>query len=96
MSCHYCNTVTYSIAYGLIAGIFAFVVMEGAFWILSFVGLKVPYDAEEETEVAGGEPEKVGKEEDAGVEKAISEAEDDAATDEKAPSDDAAAPEEKA
>jgi len=34
--------LTYSITYGLIAGIGSFVVLEGAFWVLSFVGLKVP------------------------------------------------------
>lgn len=34
--------LTYSIAYGLIAGIASYLVMEGAFRILSFVGLEVP------------------------------------------------------
>lgn len=35
-------TLTYSIAYGLIAGIGAYLVMHGAFWILSFVGVPKP------------------------------------------------------
>jgi hypothetical protein len=39
--------LTYSIAYGLIAGIGAYVVMEGVFWILSFVGLEIPIDEEQ-------------------------------------------------
>ena len=39
--------LTYSIAYGLIAGIGTYFVMEGIFWILSFVGLEVPVDEEE-------------------------------------------------
>ena len=38
--------LTYSVAYGLIAGIGAYIVMEGVFWILSFVGLEVPGDDE--------------------------------------------------
>jgi xanthine/uracil/vitamin C permease (AzgA family) len=33
---------TYSIAYGLIAGIGCFVIMEGTFWLLSLVGIKKP------------------------------------------------------
>ncbi len=36
--------LTYSIAYGLIAGIMVFVVMESVFWILSFAGIEVPCD----------------------------------------------------
>ncbi len=39
--------LTYSIAYGLIAGIMTYCVMEGTFWILSFVGLEIPGDDEE-------------------------------------------------
>jgi len=39
--------LTYSIAYGLIAGIGSYIIMEGAFWILSFAGLEVPVDKEE-------------------------------------------------
>jgi len=38
--------LTYSIAYGLIAGIGTYMVMEGVFWILSFVGLELPGDEE--------------------------------------------------
>lgn len=34
--------LTYSIAYGLIAGIGAYLVMEGTFWLLSFVGMPKP------------------------------------------------------
>ena len=34
--------LTYSIAYGLIAGIFSFFVMEGTFLLLSFVGISKP------------------------------------------------------
>jgi xanthine/uracil/vitamin C permease (AzgA family) len=36
--------LTYSIAYGLIAGIMVFAVMESVFWILSFAGIEVPGD----------------------------------------------------
>lgn len=39
--------LTYSIAYGLIAGIGTYFVMEGMFWILSFVGIEIPSDEEE-------------------------------------------------
>ena len=39
--------LTYSIAYGLIAGIGAYLVMESTFWLLSFVGLEVPVDEEQ-------------------------------------------------
>lgn len=38
--------LTYSIAYGLIAGIGTYIVMEGVFWILSFAGIEVPGDEE--------------------------------------------------
>lgn len=34
--------LTYSIAYGLIAGIGAYIVMEGTFWLLSFCGVPRP------------------------------------------------------
>lgn len=34
--------LTYSIAYGLIAGIGAYIVMEGTFWLLSFAGVPRP------------------------------------------------------
>jgi len=40
--------LTYSIAYGLIAGIGTFLIMEGTFWILSLVGIEKPTDAEPE------------------------------------------------
>jgi xanthine/uracil/vitamin C permease (AzgA family) len=36
--------LTYSIAYGLLAGIFAYVVMESTFWFLSLIGIKLPVD----------------------------------------------------
>ena len=36
--------LTYSIAYGLLAGIFAYVVMESTFWLLSLIGIKLPVD----------------------------------------------------
>lgn len=36
--------LTYSIAYGLLAGIGSYLIMEGTFWILSFLGLNVPVD----------------------------------------------------
>jgi len=39
--------LTYSIAYGLIAGIGTYIVMESVFWVLSFAGLKVPGDEKE-------------------------------------------------
>ena len=39
--------LTYSIAYGLIAGISTYIVMESVFWVLSFAGLKVPGDEKE-------------------------------------------------
>lgn len=39
--------LTYSIAYGLIAGIGTFIVMEGTFKLLSLVGLKVPGEDED-------------------------------------------------
>ena len=38
--------LTYSIAYGLLAGIGTFIAMEGTFLMLSFIGLKVPVDEE--------------------------------------------------
>lgn len=38
--------LTYSIAYGLLAGIGSYLIMEGIFWILSFIGLNVPVDEE--------------------------------------------------
>eukprot|EP00985_Skeletonema_marinoi_P007065 scaffold3099_cov95-Skeletonema_marinoi.AAC.1 len=47
--------LTYSIAYGLIAGIGTYFVMEGMFWILSFVGLEVPVDEEEASKLIIGE-----------------------------------------
>mmetsp|Transcript_20641 Transcript_20641/g.31120 ORF Transcript_20641/g.31120 Transcript_20641/m.31120 type:complete len:428 (-) Transcript_20641:139-1422(-) len=46
--------LTYSIAYGLIAGIGTYFVMEGMFWILSFVGLEVPVDEEEASKLIIG------------------------------------------
>jgi xanthine/uracil/vitamin C permease (AzgA family) len=46
--------LTYSIAYGLIAGIGTYVVMEGVFWILSFVGLERPVDEEEASKLVIG------------------------------------------
>lgn len=39
--------LTYSIAYGLIAGIGSFIVMEGVFKLLSLVGLELPVESEE-------------------------------------------------
>lgn len=36
--------LTYSIAYGLLAGIGSYLIMEGTFWILSFIGLNIPVD----------------------------------------------------
>ena len=36
--------LTYSVAYGLIAGISAYVIMESVFWVLSFAGLEIPDD----------------------------------------------------
>jgi len=39
--------LTYSIAYGLIAGICTYIIMEGSFFLLSFVGLPIPIDDEE-------------------------------------------------
>jgi len=36
--------LTYSIAYGLIAGIGTYIVMEGVFWVLSLAGLVLPED----------------------------------------------------
>ena len=39
--------LTYSIAYGLIAGIGTYLIMEGTFYLLSFVGLDIPIDEEE-------------------------------------------------
>ncbi len=47
--------LTYSIAYGLIAGIMTYCVMEGMFWILSFVGLEIPGDEEEASKLVLGE-----------------------------------------
>ena len=38
--------LTYSIAYGLLAGIGSYVVMESTFWILSLIGIKLPLDEE--------------------------------------------------
>ena len=51
--------LTYSIAYGLIAGIGCFFVMEGTFYLLAFVGIKAPtYDEDgEEGGYAAGEKE---------------------------------------
>ena len=46
--------LTYSIAYGLIAGIGTYIVMEGVFWILSFVGLERPVDEEEASKLVIG------------------------------------------
>ena len=46
--------LTYSIAYGLIAGIMTYCVMEGMFWILSFVGLEIPGDEEEASKLVLG------------------------------------------
>lgn len=34
--------LTYSIAYGLIAGIGAYLIMHGTFWILAFIGVPKP------------------------------------------------------
>mmetsp|Transcript_24133 Transcript_24133/g.37842 ORF Transcript_24133/g.37842 Transcript_24133/m.37842 type:complete len:321 (-) Transcript_24133:187-1149(-) len=47
--------LTYSIAYGLIAGIMTYCVMEGMFWILSFVGLEIPGDEEEASKLVLGQ-----------------------------------------
>lgn len=38
--------LTYSIAYGLIAGIGTYLIMEGTFYLLAFAGLDVPIDEE--------------------------------------------------
>ena len=46
--------LTYSIAYGLIAGIGTYMVMEGVFWILSFVGLERPVDEKEASKLVIG------------------------------------------
>mmetsp|Transcript_30322 Transcript_30322/g.64364 ORF Transcript_30322/g.64364 Transcript_30322/m.64364 type:complete len:579 (+) Transcript_30322:78-1814(+) len=54
--------LTYSIAYGLIAGIGSYIVMEGVFWILSFAGLQVPGDEKEsDMHKLGQSLEKEGK-----------------------------------
>ena len=42
--------LTYSIAYGLIGGIMVFVLMEGTFKLLSYVGIPIPGTLEEEEE----------------------------------------------
>ena len=39
--------LTYSIAYGLIAGICTYIIMEGTFFLLALVGLPIPIDDEE-------------------------------------------------
>ena len=45
--------LTYSIAYGLIAGICSFIITEGTFLALSYVGIPKPvFDMDEEEEVA--------------------------------------------
>lgn len=49
--------LTYSIAYGLIAGIGCFVIMEGTFFLLSFVGIEKPVWEEETPEEATKEKE---------------------------------------
>mmetsp|Transcript_6822 Transcript_6822/g.12809 ORF Transcript_6822/g.12809 Transcript_6822/m.12809 type:complete len:323 (+) Transcript_6822:423-1391(+) len=45
--------LTYSIAYGLIAGIVTYVVMEGSFLALSYVGLEIPGEEEADAHVTG-------------------------------------------
>jgi len=45
--------LTYSIAYGLIAGIVTYVVMEGSFLALSYVGLEIPGEEEADAHVVG-------------------------------------------
>jgi len=52
--------LTYSIAYGLISGIGSYYLMEGTFWLLSFVGISKPH-AKEDAEAA--EEKKVIEEE---------------------------------
>lgn len=47
--------LTYSIAYGLLAGIGSFLVMEGTFWVLSCFGFKVPVDEEKADKLIIGE-----------------------------------------
>lgn len=54
--------LTYSIAYGLIAGIAIFLIMEGTMLILSFVGIKRP--VYEEGGMFGGKDESITTEED--------------------------------
>merc|ERR1719411_1270305 len=44
--------LTYSIAYGLIAGILSYVVMEGFFHLLSYAGVKKPDTPPESTDKA--------------------------------------------
>ena len=48
--------LTYSIAYGLIAGIVIYLIMEGTFLLLSFVGIEKPSYEEAEEEPAEEEP----------------------------------------
>jgi xanthine/uracil/vitamin C permease (AzgA family) len=47
--------LTYSIAYGLLAGIGAYVVMESTFWMLSLIGIKLPVDEENADTSMGNE-----------------------------------------
>ncbi len=53
--------LTYSIAYGLIAGIGIYYVIEGVYFILSFVGIKNPSGVDESEEEEKEEPVKEEK-----------------------------------
>jgi len=55
--------LTYSIAYGLIAGIGSYVIMEGVFTLLSFVGIAKPFASTEEDEEITEQPHKSMSEE---------------------------------
>jgi hypothetical protein len=46
--------LTYSIAYGLIAGIVSYAIMEGTFLLLSYVGIPKPVWEEEESNLNFG------------------------------------------
>jgi xanthine/uracil/vitamin C permease (AzgA family) len=54
--------LTYSIAYGLIAGIFSFFIMEGTFLVLEFVGIPKPVFTDPNAPAELAEDDKVEKE----------------------------------
>ena len=65
--------LTYSIAYGLIAGICAYIIMEGTFWILSKVGIAKPEFTPESMEiVAPGQEQEEPEDDEAETPKKIS------------------------